>query len=325
MASLSLPALSAHAQLLVYPRKPSQTNVRYADFSWRYVDLMTHERVDIEWQRGPRFHLSPFHPPAAGTPWAWPELRDAPVDTGSTPPQPDPAPPSSTVDPAPSPVTTPPSAGSIAPPNPGTPAPPPPAPGTQTPPPRPDPSPVAQATAPEVAREVLETAGGIRLYFYERERVIAERAAASIENSYRYLAEQFAYAPRRTFAYFLYSSYIEFLQTDLFPVQEGVLGITSTESLELTLPYFGDHRLFEDVSTHELAHEFTIQKLLTVAREADVSDAPIMQMPLWFVEGLAEYYAKRGMDDEAEALVRDLVLNPTADGYVLGDFFEDRL
>jgi len=322
-ASLSLPALRAHAQLLVYPRKPSQTNVRYADFNWRYVDLMTHERVDIEWQRGPRFHLSPFHPPAAGTPWAWPELRDAPLDTGSTPPQPDPAPPSAS-DPAP--ATAPPAAGTIAPPDPTTPAPTPPAPGTQTPPPaRPDPSPLAQATAPQVAREVLETAGGIRLYFYERERLIAERAAASIEGSYRYLAEQFAYAPRRTFAYFLYSSYIEFLQTDLFPVQEGVLGVTSTQSLELTLPYFGDHRLFEDVSTHELAHEFTIQKLLTVAREADVSDAPIMQMPLWFVEGLAEYYAKRGIDEEAEALVRDLVLNPTADGYVLGDFFEDRL
>ncbi len=279
LLALLLPAFGAHAQLLVYPRKPSQTNVRYADFDWRYVDLMTHERVDIEWHRGPRFHLAPYHPPAMGTPWAWPELYDAPAGAGSS------------QDPA-----------------------------------APDPSPLAQAAAPQVAREVLQTAGGIRLYFYERERPIAERAAASIENSYRYLAGEFAYAPRRTFAYFLYSSYIEFLQTDLFPVQEGVLGITSTESLELTLPYFGDHRLFEDVSTHELAHEFTIQKLLTVSREADVPDAPIMQMPIWFVEGLAEYYAKRGLDPEAEALVRDLVLNPTSDdGYVLGDFFEDRL
>src|SRR5689334_13128892 len=197
IAALWLPAFGAHAQLLVYPRKPSQTNVRYADFDWRYVDLLTHERVDIEWHRGPRFHAMAYHPPAAGVPWAWPALHDAPPGAA---PAPDPS-----------------DAG----------APP-------APPIRPDTSPVAQANAPEVAREVLQTAGGIRLYFYEKERPIAERAAASIESSYRYLAEQFAYAPRRTFAYFLYSSYIEFLQTDLFPVQEGVLGITSTESLELT-------------------------------------------------------------------------------------------
>jgi hypothetical protein len=265
------PAL-AHAQLLVHPRRPGQTNVRYADFDWRYVDLLTHEKmkVEIEWQRGPRFHLSPYRAPAMGTPWAWPSLTQAPISPSM----------STTRD-----------------------ARPPPGPG----------------------KGVLETAGGIRLYFYERERVIAERAAASIEASYRYLAEQFGYAPRKTFAYFLYSSYIEFLQTELFPIQEGVLGVTSPESLELTLPYFGDQRLFEDVSTHELAHEFTLQKLLTAAKDAELPDAPLMQIPVWFIEGSAEFYAKHGLDPEAEVLVRDLVVNPTEDGYVLGDFFEDRL
>jgi len=43
------------------------------------------------------------------------------------------------------------------------------------------------------------------------------------------------------------------------------------------------------------------------------------------VEGLAEYYAKRGLDPEAEVLVRDMVVNPTEDGYVMGSFFDERL
>jgi hypothetical protein len=263
--------------LLVHPRRPGQTNVRYAQFDWRYVDLLTNEtlELDIEWQRGPRYHLGSYRPPADGTPWAWPALSPTPVgafdQTGAV--------------------------GTVEASGPG----------------KPD----------SIAREVMETAGGVRLYFYERERTIAERAAASIETSYRYLAEQFAYAPRKTFAYFLYSSYIEFLQTELFPIQEGVLGVTSPESLDLTLPYFGDHRMFEDVSTHELAHEFTIQKLMTVAHAADIPEPPLVQIPLWFIEGLAEFYAKRGLDPEAEVLVRDLILNP-AEGYWLGDFFEDR-
>ena len=278
---LLLPSL-AHAQLLVYPQRPGQTNVRYAGFDWRYVDLLTQEnlKLDIEWQRGQRFHSGPYRAPAMGTPWAWPAVDRAPL-----------APDSAELD------DTHHAAGPHS----------------------------AKNRTPPTTAQVMQTAGGIRLYFYERERDIAERAAASIEDSYRYLAGEFAYAPRKTFAYFLYSSYIEFLQTDLFPIQEGVLGVTSPRSLELTLPYFGDQRMFEDVSTHELAHEFTLQKLMTVAQEAGLPDAPIDDMPLWFIEGSAEYYARHGLDPEAEVLVRDVVLNPTDDGRVLGGFFEDRL
>jgi hypothetical protein len=261
--------------------RPGQTNVRYADFDWRYVDLLTQERMklDIEWHHGARFHMGAYRPPAMGTPWAWPSLQKAPL----TP-----------ADPGAANETS----GS-------------------------DPPPTDKAPPPQ--KSVLDTAGGVRLYFYERERSIAERAAASIEVSYRYLAGEFGYAPQKTFAYFLYSSYLEFLQTELFPLQEGVLGVTSTEGLELTLPYFGDRRMFEDVSTHELAHEFSLQKLMTVAYRVDQSEPPLEQIPIWFMEGLAEFYAKRGLDPEAEVLVRDLLINPAADGYVLGDFFEDRL
>ena len=290
-----LPAI-AEAQLLVAPRRPGQTNVRYAEFDWRFVDILTHEKLelDVEWDRGPRLHSTPFEPPAQGS-WAWPALRDAPVGPAVAG---DAVTRQSDKDEPPikrrRPCTT-----------------------------RKNPR-RGERVCP--VTEILETAGGVRLYFYESERTLAERAAASIESSYRYLAEQFGYAPRKTFAYFLYGNYIEFLQTELFPIQEGVLGVTSTVSLELTLPYFGDHRMFEDVSTHELAHEFMLQKLMSVARADDNGgEAALHAIPLWFVEGLAEYYAKRGLDPEAEVLVRDMVVNPTEEGYAMGSFFDERL
>nr|WP_225937222.1 tolB protein precursor protein [Myxococcus sp. RHSTA-1-4] len=165
--------------------------------------------------------------------------------------------------------------------------------------------------------------GGVRFYFYERERVVAERAAPLIEEAYRYLVDQFHYVPTQTFPYILYSSYQEFLQTNLFQVSEGTLGLTSTgEDLKLTLPYLGDHRLFEEISTHELAHQFTIQKVRTVAEQAKVFGDPLQAIPLWFIEGAAEFYAKRGMDPEAEMLVRDLLVNPDLyRGYAFLDFF----
>jgi hypothetical protein len=166
---------------------------------------------------------------------------------------------------------------------------------------------------------------GIRLYFYEAERAIAQRAAPRIESVYRELACRFGHLPEDRLPYVLYSSYREFLTTNLFPVQEGVLGVTSTEDLKLTLPYFGDARLFEEVSSHEMAHQFTIDKVRAVAAEAEASTNPLQELPLWFVEGLAEHYAHRGIDQEAEMLARDLATNPDADfGYVMLDFFDDR-
>ncbi|MCP3097597.1 tolB protein precursor protein [Myxococcus sp. K15C18031901] len=172
------------------------------------------------------------------------------------------------------------------------------------------------------AKSLGTKAGGVRFYFYERERVVAERAAPLIEEAYRYLVNEFQYVPTETFPYILYSSYQEFLQTNLFPLSEGTLGVTSTEDLKLTLPYLGDHRLFEEISTHEMAHQFTIQKTRTVAQQAKVFGDPLQSMPLWFIEGLAEFYAKRGMDPEAEMLVRDLLVNPDLyKGYAFLDFF----
>ncbi|MHB8872473.1 MAG: tolB protein precursor protein [Myxococcaceae bacterium] len=167
--------------------------------------------------------------------------------------------------------------------------------------------------------------GKVRLYFYTRERAIAERAAAVMTEEYVRLAKSFKYVPTRTFPYVLYSSYQEFLQTNLFPLQEGVLGVTSPRDLVLTLPYLGDDRLFKEVSAHEMTHQFTIQKVQSLAADAKLPGDPLNGFPLWFIEGLAEFYAKDGNDPEAEMDIRDLVVNPDpARGYALIDFFEDR-
>jgi hypothetical protein len=170
----------------------------------------------------------------------------------------------------------------------------------------------------------------VRLYYYEQERAVTELARASIERSVQKLAQTFDYVPEQPIPYVLYASYQEFLRTNLFPVQEGVLGVTSPRNLSLTLPYFGDHRLFEDVSTHELAHEMTIQKLAHLTRVEQATRSPIEALPQWFVEGLAEYYAQGGMDapgtlnPEAAMRLHDLVVNQAPwRGQWLGSFYDE--
>ncbi|WP_375766683.1 tolB protein precursor protein [Archangium gephyra] len=176
---------------------------------------------------------------------------------------------------------------------------------------------------PAYATSLGVKSGGVRFYFYESERNVAQYAAPQLEEAYRYLVDRFKFVPTQTFPYILYSSYQEFLQTNVFAVSEGTLGVTSTQgNLELALPYLGDHRLFGEISSHEMAHQFTIQKVRFLAEQAKVQGDPLNGIPLWFIEGLAEFYAKGGLDPEGEMMVRDLLINPDLmRGYAFLDFW----
>jgi hypothetical protein len=166
--------------------------------------------------------------------------------------------------------------------------------------------------------------GGIRLYYYSREAPIAERALPVIRNAYLRLVDQFHYTPTHQIPYFLYSSKREFQTTNIFEVGESVLGVTSPRDLKMSLPYFGDHEKFREVSTHEMVHQFHVQKMLEIAGTTEMSFLEVL--PLWYIEGIAEYYSKGGLDAESDMYLRDLVWNPDPErGYQVVPFLEDRV
>lgn len=170
-----------------------------------------------------------------------------------------------------------------------------------------------------------EKGAGIRLYFYEGEQEVAERAAAAIVEEYDHLVEVFGYEPKERIPYILYDSHQELEETNLFQIGEGTLGVTSPLDLRMTASYWGDHRRFRHVSLHEMAHQFTIQKVNSVAGGSKVSGSPLMEMPLWFIEGIAEYYSTPGhFGPDDEWWIRDLVANPEPErGWFLRSFFDD--
>jgi hypothetical protein len=167
--------------------------------------------------------------------------------------------------------------------------------------------------------------GGIRLYYYRNELAQARRALPAIQSAYARLVEAFHYNPTKRIPYILFATQREFQTQNVFAVTESVLGVTSPEDLKMSVPYFGDHARFLEVSTHEMVHQFTIQKLLEAAGAEDIS-SPIQALPLWFIEGIAEYYSKGGIDVETDLYLRDLVWNPDArQGYEILPFAEDRI
>src|SRR5438093_1656114 len=93
----------------------------------------------------------------------------------------------------------------------------------------------------------------------------------------------------------------------------------------MTLSYSGDRQLFTEVSTHEMVHQFQIQKVAERAASAGL-DSPISAFPLWFTEGLAEYYAHgQTIDPETDMFLRDVVLNSQGEiGYDIPTLEEDR-
>jgi len=165
--------------------------------------------------------------------------------------------------------------------------------------------------------------GGLRLYFYASEIESARRALPAIESAYRRLVEDFHYLPSKRIPYILYATQRELQTTNVFQVTESVLGVTSPQDLKMTVPYFGDHGRFLEVSTHEMVHQFTIQKLEDIG--PDDATPTIYVLPLWFIEGIAEYYTKGGIDPETDLFLRDLVWNPDPPkGYEVLAFADDR-
>ncbi len=324
---------AALAQTYVVPRRAFRSPVRTYEFEWRHLDILVGPQAEgVAAPPAHRAHTQPPGTPGGPTPTAptQPQMRAPGVtsnDTKTVPPSSSVAQgeadkqqqgtggsPVEAIEPgSPTPVVDRPDGGTGAT-----------ATGSDLY------IPIALSTdggtpdgGPAYAQSLGDKAGGVRFFFYESERNVAQYAAPQLEDTYRYLVDRFKFVPTQTFPYYLYSSYQEFLESNIMAVSEGTLGVTSTQGqLELMLPYMGDHRLFGEISVHEMAHQFTIQKVRFLAEQAKVAGDPLNGIPLWFIEGLAEFYAKGGLDPEGEMMVRDLLINPDVmRGYAFLDFW----
>jgi len=150
------------------------------------------------------------------------------------------------------------------------------------------------------------------IYYYPEMKDLAERGAFLAEESYTVLEEKFVHTITTRIPLIFYSSHLHFQQTNTTPgmVPEGIGGFFEFMKGRVVIPYNGSMNDFKHVIRHELVHVFTLSKVANVlgGHRILLDRLP----PLWFTEGLAEYWST-DWDRQAEMVMRDA----TVSGYVV--------
>ena len=162
------------------------------------------------------------------------------------------------------------------------------------------------------------------LYYYPEESVLAGQTVLLAEAAYERLANRLNHRPARRIPLVLYSSHPSFQQTNVTPelISESTGGFTDIYRSRVVLPYGGSVPDFRHVVTHELVHVFMLDMLFGGhgPEHAARSMGQFMMPPLWFIEGMAEYYST-GWDASAQLFLEDAVAGEylaSLDGYVGG-------
>jgi hypothetical protein len=162
---------------------------------------------------------------------------------------------------------------------------------------------------------VLETAH-YRLHFYSEEEEPARDMGRMAERWNARLSTLFDHQLRNRKPILLYANQPDFQQTNAVTEQltEGTGGITESLRDRLIMPLTGVYRDNDHVLGHEMVHEFQYD----VAHDPKARGGPgggqggagggIDQLPLWVIEGQAEYLSL-GRDDPNTAMwMRDAVI-----------------
>ncbi len=147
-----------------------------------------------------------------------------------------------------------------------------------------------------------------KIYYYKEEEEVTKFGAYFLEEGFNELQQKLNHSFSDTNPIIFYASPLHFKQTNITPefIPEGVGGFFEFIKNRVVLPFDGSLSQFRHVSKHELVHVFTVSKAIATLRSHGyISDR---LPPLWFVEGLAEYWSTN-WDSEAEMVLKDAVMN----------------
>ena len=167
------------------------------------------------------------------------------------------------------------------------------------------------------------------IYYYPEEEQAVELAARMAERWYARLSKLMRHELSSRQPIILYAAHPHFQQTNAIggDIGEGTGGVTEGFKRRVIMPFAGGLAETDHVLGHELVHAFQYD----ISAQEDVEGRPIaggiLSLPLWFIEGMAEYLSLGPVDANTAMWVRDASsreMMPTIDKLDDPDFFPYR-
>ena len=148
------------------------------------------------------------------------------------------------------------------------------------------------------------------IYYTEGGYETALIASNIAEAHYKKLSEHWQYTPKKRIPFLVYNSHNDFSQTNVIlePIGEGTGGFTELFKNRVVIPWEGSLSKFKHVIDHELTHAMYFDMLYGGVLESIVGREYLFQLPLWFIEGLAEHESNY-WSSEADMIVRDGIIS----------------
>lgn len=155
------------------------------------------------------------------------------------------------------------------------------------------------------------------LHYYDREADAALDVARMAERSYARLSRLLSHNFTERKPIILYASHSEFQETNVLGggIDEGTGGFTDFLRHRNVFPLTGSYAEAEHVLQHEMVHQFQFDIWSRGATTNGVQGIISVNAPLWFGEGMAEYFSLGPVNSNTAMWLRDAAFEgklPTA-------------
>ncbi len=150
------------------------------------------------------------------------------------------------------------------------------------------------------------SADHFEVYFYPGLDSLARRTLDLAEKTNAMLSNRMGHHLGRRVPLILYGSHNDFAQTNVTSelIDAGTGGFTELLRNRVVLPFTGSYEDLRHVLVHELTHAYMFDMLYGGSAASLIARQSFFSVPLWFAEGLAEYYSL-GMESNAAMFLRD--------------------
>ncbi|MDH7511474.1 MAG: BamA/TamA family outer membrane protein [Clostridiales bacterium] len=145
------------------------------------------------------------------------------------------------------------------------------------------------------------------VYYYPEFKEMAEISARMAERWYARISRLLSHELKGRQPLILYASNPDFQQTTVISdiIGEGTGGVTESLKRRIILPVGSSLAETDHVIGHELVHAFQYDIMKIGGPGGAAAAAGIQQIPLWFIEGMAEYISIGPVDATTSMWMRD--------------------